>query len=190
MGEPGERQLYPLAWNTAVLQWAISMAMGKAWAPYVPSNEEAIREALHLADVRPSDVLYDLGCGDGRVAAIAVEEFGVRKAVCFEARGDLVAQARRSLAEKGLLDRVKVIHGDMMDVPLSEATVVYLYLLTSVNRMLRPKLERELRYGARIVSLDFRIPGWHPVKVGGRGGWQGKIYVYMKGYFNVPIKTI
>lgn len=180
----------PVALQPALIQWALSMAAGRPWAPFVPSREEVIHEALQLADVRRGDVLYDLGCGDGRVVRIAVEEYGVRRAVCVESRRDLAARAREELDRRGLLDRVRVVEDDMMNVPVTEATVVYLYLLTSVNRLLRPKLERELRFGARVVSLDFEIPGWHPVKVGGRGGWQGRIYVYMKGYFNVPFRTI
>ncbi|RLE54897.1 MAG: hypothetical protein DRJ40_09870 [Thermoprotei archaeon] len=119
---------------------------------------------LQLAEVKPGEVVYDLGCGDGRVLIIAAREFGAR-AVGIEIRKDLYEQCIKKIKELGLEDRVKVIHGNFFEVDISEADVVFLYLLTSVNERLRPKLEKELKPGARVVSHDFEVLGWKPVKV-------------------------
>ncbi len=133
-------------------------------APFVPSPEVVVRRMLQLAEVKPGEVVYDLGCGDGRVLIIAAREFGAR-AVGIEIRKDLYEQCIKKIKELGLEDRVKVIHGNFFEVDISEADVVFLYLLTSVNERLRPKLEKELKPGARVVSHDFEVLGWKPVKV-------------------------
>ncbi|NPB01229.1 MAG: class I SAM-dependent methyltransferase, partial [Crenarchaeota archaeon] len=129
--------------------------------PFVPSPEVVIRRMLQLADVRENEVVYDLGCGDGRVLIIAAKEFGAR-AVGIEIRRDLYEQCLKRIKDLGLEDRVKVYHGNFFEYDLSDADVVTLYLLTSVNERLRPKLERELRPGTRVVSHDFEVPGWRP----------------------------
>jgi len=129
--------------------------------PYVPTPYEVVREMLRLAKVGKDDVVFDLGCGDGRILITAAREFGAR-AVGIELRKDLVEQCIKNVREAGLEDRILVIEGDFFDFDLSEATVVTLYLLTTVNEKLRPKLERELRPGARVVSHDFEIVGWKP----------------------------
>ena len=130
--------------------------------PFVPSPEIVVRRMLQLANVRKGEVVYDLGCGDGRVLIIAAKEFGAR-AVGIEIRRDLYEQCLRRIKDLGLEDRVTVIHGNFFDYDLSDADVVTLYLLTSVNERLRPKLERELKPGARVVSHDFEVPGWKPI---------------------------
>ncbi len=133
--------------------------------PYVPTPEPVVRAMLKLANAGPEDIVYDLGCGDGRILVIAVKEFNVKKAVGIEIREDKVAEARENIRKAGIEDRAKVIHGDMFEVDISEATIVTLFLLTSVNERLKPKFERELKNGTRIVSHEFRIPGWQPKKV-------------------------
>ncbi len=149
--------------------------------PYVPTPHPVVEFMLSLAGVGPEDILYDLGCGDGRIPITAVKKFGVKKAVCVEIRRDLYEKALSNVKLEGLEDRVEVIHGDMFDVDLSEATVVTLFLLMSVNRLLRPKLEKELKNGTRVVSHEFEIPGWEPLTV--ERFWDGvmphKIYLYV-----------
>ncbi len=132
--------------------------------PFVPSPEVVVRRMLQLADVRENEVVYDLGCGDGRVLIIAAKEFGAR-AVGIEIRRDLYEQCLRRIKDLGLENRVKVHHGNFFDFDISDADVVTLYLLTSVNEKLRPKLERELRPGTRVVSHDFEVPGWKPIVI-------------------------
>ncbi len=137
---------------------------------------------LQLANTGPEDVVYDLGCGDGRILSIAVSKFNVKKAVGVEIRDYLVKTAQSRIRELGIEGRAVVIHGDFFDVDISEATVVTLFLLTSVNNMLKPKLENELRKGARVVSHEFEITGWTPVKIEvcSDGYLRHKIYLYVR----------
>lgn len=154
------------------------------YVPYVPTPYVVVREMLKLANVGPEDVVYDLGCGDGRIVITAVKEFNAKKAVGVEKNLELVKIARKNVRDLGLEGRVEIISGDFFDVDISEATVVTLFLLTSVNEALRPKLERELRDGARVVSHEFRIPSWQEekrVEVLDENNITHVIYLYLKG---------
>lgn len=148
--------------------------------PFVPTPEGVVRRMLELAEVKPGELVYDLGCGDGRILIIAATEFGAR-AVGVEIRKDLVEKCVRRVKELGLEDKITIIHGNFFNIDISDADVVTLYLLTSVNERLRPKLEKELKPGARVVSHDFEVLGWKPIKVEEiKEGWQGhKIYLYI-----------
>lgn len=119
---------------------------------------------LILAQLKPGEVFFDLGSGDGRTVIMAAKEFGAR-AVGVELREDLAKKALSSVYEEGLQDRVTIVNGDMFNVDLSSADVVFLYLTTSANEKIKPKLEAELKPGARIVSHDYEIVGWKPVKI-------------------------
>ena len=133
--------------------------------PYVPTPLHVARKMLELAGVGPEDVVYDLGSGDGRIPILAVEEFGAKKGVGIEIRNDLVQIAREEVKKRGLEDKVIIIHGDVLEVPLHEATVVTMFLLPDLMELLRRKLERELRKGARVVSHEYPMAGWKPKKV-------------------------
>jgi len=133
-------------------------------SPFVASPESVIRRLLTMAELKPGEIFVDLGAGDGRPVIIAAREFGAR-AIGVELREDLVKQAMRKVMELGLQDRVKIIHDDIFNVNISMADVVYLYLTTSANEKVKPKLEAELKRGARVVSHDYEIIGWKPVKV-------------------------
>jgi len=135
-----------------------------AIAPFVASPESVIRRLLQMAELKPGEIFFDLGAGDGRPVIIAAKEFGAY-AIGVELREDLVKQAMKKVIELGLQDRVKIIHGNLFDVDISMADVVYLYLTTSANEKIRPKLENELKEGARVVSHDYEIIGWKPVRV-------------------------
>ncbi len=149
--------------------------------PWVPTRKELLKHIMRVARVQPGDVFYDLGCGDGRVVIEAAKRGA--KGVCVEIRGDLLEEARRRAREEDVEDRIEFIQGDFMKVDLSGATVVYMYLLTRVNSLLRPKLERELPLGARVVTLDFEIPGWKPIHVERHytGSLERTIYLYIRG---------
>ncbi len=136
----------------------------KSLAPYVPSPQAIVERMLEAAQVRPDEVVFDLGSGDGRVVVTAAKKFKAHS-VGIEISSDLVDQANQRIKEEGLEKRCKVIHGDIREVDLSSADVVVLYLLTSSNELLRPKLEKSLRPGARVVSHDFEIREWNPSKV-------------------------
>jgi protein-L-isoaspartate O-methyltransferase len=130
-------------------------------APYVVSPQEIVDRMLELADLRPGEMLYDLGSGDGRILIAAVVRFKA-KAVGVEISDDLVASTNDRIHRLGLDNDARVIHGNFLDTDLSPADVVTLYLATDANEMLRPNLEKYLRNGARVVSHDYRVPGWKP----------------------------
>ena len=133
-------------------------------APFVPSPIPVINHMLKLADLKSGEVIFDLGAGDGRTVIIAAEAFGA-KAVGVELREDLAKKALSTIHDNGLADRVTIINGDIFSVSLSSADVIFLYLTTSANEKIRPKLESELRKGVRVVSHDYEIVAWKPMKI-------------------------
>jgi SAM-dependent methyltransferase len=128
---------------------------------YVPTPPDVVDAMLALARVTRDDVVYDLGSGDGRIVIAAARRYGAR-GVGIELQPTLVAEARANAVTAGVDDRVTILEADVFATDLSRATVVTLYLLPSINERLRPKLLRELRPGARIVSHDFVIGDWTP----------------------------
>jgi len=119
---------------------------------------------LELADVKPGETVYDLGSGDGRVLITAVQKFRA-KAVGVEIAEALVRQATDRIAKLGLQNEARVIQGDLMQVDLTPADVVTFYLMTESNGLLRPRLEKLLKPGARVVSYEYAVPGWKPKQV-------------------------
>lgn len=119
---------------------------------------------LVLAELRAGEIFFDLGAGDGRTVVMAAKEYGAR-AVGVELREDLAKKALSTIYEQGLQDRITIVNGDMFNVDLMSADVIFLYLTTSANEKVKPKLENELRHGTRIISHDYEIVGWKPVKV-------------------------
>lgn len=150
-------------------------------APYVPTPVSVVRSMLELAGTGGDDVVYDLGCGDGRILFAAVEEFDVKKAVGYELNPSLVESVRRKVKSKGLEGRIEVVNGNFFLADLTPASLVTLYLTTSGNSKLRPKFEEELHSGARVVSHDFPIHGWTTLKPGSPGHFavgSHRIYLY------------
>lgn len=133
-------------------------------APFVASPLNVVRKMLEYADLKPGETLYDLGCGDGRIVIMAVQEFGAR-AVGIELNKRLINEAHQKGEDLKLGKKARFIHGNMFDVDVSQADVVTMYLTTGANEKVRPKLERELRPGTRVVTHDFSIPGWEYMKV-------------------------
>ncbi len=152
--------------------------------PFVPTPIPVARKMLELAGAGPGDTLYDLGCGDGRIAILAAKDFGVDRAVCVELREDLAERALEEAKRQGVADRVEVRREDMFRADISDATIVTLFLLTSVNNELAPKLRRELKPGTRIVSHEFQITGWKPLAFAtvSEGHISHNIYLYVVGY--------
>lgn len=129
---------------------------------FVPTPQRVVDAMLDMANVKSSDVVYDLGSGDGRVVITAAKKYGAR-GVGIEIDPDLVKQATENAAAAGVADKVQFLTGDIFNADISRATVVTLYLLQSINERLRPKLVRELKPGARIVSHVFNMgPEWPP----------------------------
>jgi SAM-dependent methyltransferase len=128
---------------------------------FVPTWEPVVFEMLDLAGVKSDDVVYDLGSGDGRIVILAAQKYGAR-GVGIEIDPKLVAISRQVAREAEVSSKVTFVEGDLFTADISGATVVTLYLSTTVNRQLEPKLRRELRPGTRIVSHQFRLGGWRP----------------------------
>ena len=127
------------------------------WAP-TPVN--IALEGLTWASVGPGDLVYELGCGDGRVAIVAAQlGAGV---VCIEIDPDLARIAASAVIEAGLEDRIEVLQEDIFDIDVSPASVIFMFLLPSVNERLRPVFEANLQPGTRIISREFEIKGWPP----------------------------
>jgi len=132
-------------------------------APFVPSPAPVVEYMLKLSGLKPGEVLFDMGAGDGRTVIMAAKAFGAR-GVGVELREDLAKKAMSSIHESGLDDRVTIVNDDMFNVNLTAADVVYLYLTTSANEKIKPKLERDLKKGARVVSHDYEGVGGRPEK--------------------------
>jgi len=132
-------------------------------APFVASPLPVVRQMLTVADLKPGETFYDLGAGDGRTVIMAAQEFGARS-VGVELREDLAKRALVTIHELGIQDRVTIVQDDMFNINLSPADVVFLYLTTSANDKVKPKLEKELKSGTRVVSHDYEILGWKPLK--------------------------
>ncbi len=132
-------------------------------APFVASPLPVVRHMLTLVELKPGETFYDLGAGDGRTVIMAAQEFGAR-AVGVELREDLAKKALVAIDGLGIQDRVTIVQDDMFKINISNANVVFLYLTTSANDKIKPKLEKELRLGARVISHDYEIVGWRPTK--------------------------
>ncbi len=167
----------PLVWMQAVVGLSM-MLCATAYAQkaertpdviYVPTPPEVVDAMLKVAKVGPNDVLYDLGSGDGRIPVTAAQRFGTR-AVGIDIDPQRIAEANANAQKAGVTDKVKFIQGDLFQQDLSEATVISLYLLSSLNVKLRPTL-LNLKPGTRIVSHAFNMGDWTPdqtIDVNGR----------------------
>lgn len=129
--------------------------------PYVPTSEAAVQAMLKLASVKNTDVVYDLGCGDGRIVIAAARDFGAR-GVGIDIDPERIREANTNARIAGVENRVRFEEKDLFTADIHDATVVTLFLLSSVNRRLRPKLLRELKPGTRVVSNTFDMGDWKP----------------------------
>ncbi|MGQ0544929.1 MAG: methyltransferase domain-containing protein [Betaproteobacteria bacterium] len=149
--------------KSALLACALALAGCAPAAPevrYEPSPMPVVEAMLGLAAVGSRDVVYDLGCGDGRIV-IAAARRGAR-AVCIDIDPRRIAEARANAARDGVGERIRFLQQDLLESDLREATVVTLFLSAGMNRRLRPKLERELAPGARVVSHWHDMGDWQP----------------------------
>ena len=128
---------------------------------YVPTSNGVADAMLRLAHTTASDVVYDLGSGDGRIVIAAAKKYGAR-GVGVEIDGNLIKDANKNARKAGVADRVRFLQQDLFKTDLSDATVVTLYLSNSINMRLRGILERQLRPGTRVVSHRFTFGDWKP----------------------------
>ncbi|QDE66906.1 MULTISPECIES: SAM-dependent methyltransferase [Myxococcus] len=132
--------------------------------PFVPTPEGAVDGMLALAGVKPGDTVYDLGSGDGRIVISAVQKHGAKHAVGVDINPERIAEANQNASQAGVKNKVEFRQGDLFDADISDASVVTLYLLPSVNERLKSKLLSELKPGTRIVSHSFDMGDWAPTK--------------------------
>src|SRR5262245_2195866 len=152
--------------------------------PYVPTPTEVVEEMLKVANVGKNDVVYDLGCGDGRIVITAAQKYGAR-GIGIDINPERIRESNENAKKAGVSDRVKFVQQDLFETNFSEATVVTLYLLPAVNLRLRPKLLADLKPGTRIVSHAFDMGDWAPDKIIKVQGNQTERTVY---YWVVPEK--
>ena len=133
-------------------------------APYVPTPQDVVDRMLTLAEVGKDDVVYDLGCGDGRIVITAAQRFGAR-GVGLDIDPERIAESQANARRAGVDSLVTFRVQDVLAADLSNATVVTLYLLSSSNLKLRPLLTRQLKAGSRIVSHQFSMGDWEPSRV-------------------------
>jgi len=134
--------------------------IGKPDVVFVPTPQEVVDMMLHLARIKPGDVVYDLGCGDGRVVVTVAKRYGCR-AVGYDIDPDRVRESRKNVRENKVERLARIEQRDIFTLDLSGADVVFLYLLPELNVRLIPQLEK-LKPGARIVSHDFAMKGFRP----------------------------
>ena len=131
--------------------------------PFVPTPKDVVAAMLKLGGVKTGDVIYDLGSGDGRIVITAAEQFKTR-GVGIDINPERIQEANENARKAGVTDLVQFRQADLFSTDISEATVVTLYLLPSVNLKLRPKLLHDLKPGTRIVSHSFDMGDWKPEK--------------------------
>jgi SAM-dependent methyltransferase len=162
---PGLRLLVALACVLAQFAISGSVHAQPARAPdiyFEPTPESVVAEIVSLAEVRPGDVVYDLGCGDGRIV-IAAAKAGAQ-GVCVDIDPVRIRESRANARAAGVYDRLRFVEDDLFTTGISDATVVVLFLWPALNLKLRPRLWRELRPGARIVSYVHDMGDWKPDK--------------------------
>jgi precorrin-6B methylase 2 len=128
---------------------------------YDPTPHPIVAEMLKLARIGPKDIVYDLGCGDGRIVIAAARQFGAR-AVCVDIDPQRIRESRANARRAGVAERIVFLTQDLFETEIGEATVVTLFLWPEVNLKLRPKLWRELKPGTRVVSYIHSMGDWRP----------------------------
>jgi SAM-dependent methyltransferase len=131
--------------------------------PYVPTPDAIVQSMLKLAGVQKGDVVYDLGCGDGRIVIAAAKLYGAH-GIGVDINPERIREARLNAKQAGVEGMVQFVEGDLFDADIKDASVVTLYLLPSINLKLRPKLMRDLKPGTRVVSHAFDMGDWKPEK--------------------------
>jgi SAM-dependent methyltransferase len=167
--------------STAKAQPASAKPLRSPDVVFVPTPMEAVEAMLRVAKVGKGDVVYDLGSGDGRIPIMAVQKFNAARAVGIDINPERIREAEANHKKSGVGDRVRFLNEDLFEANISDATVVTLYLLPSLNLKLLPKLLSDLKPGTRIVSHAFDMGSWKPQQTLNAGG--STIY-----YWTIPAK--
>ena len=153
-------------------------AQRKPDVPYAPTPHHIVAEMLQLARIQSGDVIYDLGCGDGRIVIAAVRQFGAR-GVCVDIDPQRIVESRANAEQAGVAGQIRFLTQDLFETDISDATVVALFLWPHINLKLRPKLWRDLKPGTRVVSYIHDMGDWKPVESRRVDGEHGMRDVYL-----------
>ena len=156
--------------------------------PFVPTTPEAVQAMLKLAGVKKSDIVYDLGCGDGRIVIAAAKTYGAH-GVGIDIDPERIKEAKENAKKAGVENLVRFEENDLFQADVHDATVVTLFLLSSVNLRLRPKLLHDLKPGTRIVSNTFDMGDWKPEKeqsIDGTSGVEDSFFSHTFYLWTVP----
>jgi SAM-dependent methyltransferase len=145
-------------------QWAQDAEGNVLPVPYVATPQILVDKMIEMASLQPDDVLFDLGCGDGRIVIAAAKEMGV-KGVGIDLDPKRIGESKHNAQVAGVTDLTTFLQEDIFKVDLSSATVVTLYLVPEVNKLLLPKLIKELKPGTRLLSHNYGFEGWEPSRV-------------------------
>jgi SAM-dependent methyltransferase len=148
--------------------------------PYVPTPQEVVDRMLELAEVKKGDVVYDLGSGDGRIVVTAAKKYGVR-AIGFEIDPQLIKESTENNKKAGVGHLVEIRQQDIRTVDLSPASVLTMYLLPEVNLLIRPNIWKQMKPGSRVVSHDFDMDDWKPLKTENMkdsSNWDHTLYLW------------
>jgi len=150
---------------------------------YVPTDQEIVDRMLAMAKVKKDDLVYDLGCGDGRIVVTAAKKYGA-KGVGIDIDPDRIKDSRANVKKSKVGKLVEIRQGDALQVAdISRATVVMLYMLPEFQEKLAPILKRELKQGTRVVAHDYYLPGWEALETEEMPGeyWNHSLYLYRVG---------
>ena len=157
----------------------VSAQEGKI-VPYVPTPQEVVERMLELAQVKKGDVVYDLGSGDGRIVVTAAKKYGVR-AIGFEIDPERIRESAENIKKAGVGHLVEIRQQDIRTVDLSPASVLTMYLLPEVNLMIRSNIWKQMKPGSRVVSHDFDMGDWKPLKtenIKDGSSWDHTLYLW------------
>ncbi len=166
--------------SQALAQAARDSDEGKKIVPYVPTPQEVVERMLELAGVKKGDVVYDLGSGDGRIVVTAAKKYGV-KAIGFEIDPERIKESHENIKKAGVGNLVEIRQQDIRTVDLSQASVLTMYLLPEVNLMIRPNIWKQMKPGSRVVSHDFDMGDWKPLKtenIKDSSSWDHTLYLW------------
>ena len=158
----------------------ITQAQEGKIVPYVPTPQAVVDRMLELAEVKKGDVVYDLGSGDGRIVVTAAKKYGV-KAIGFEIDPQRIKESHENIKKAGVENLVEIRQQDIRTVDLSAATVLTMYLLPEVNLMIRPNIWKQMKPGSRVVSHDFDMGDWKPLKtehIKDDSSWDHTLYLW------------
>jgi tRNA G37 N-methylase Trm5 len=165
---------------TAAVNFRVARAQEGKIVPYVPTPQEVVDRMLELAQVKKGDVVYDLGSGDGRIVITAAKKYGV-KAIGFEIDPERIRESTENIKKAGVGHLVEIRQQDIRSVDLSAASVLTMYLLPEVNLMIRPNIWKQMKPGSRVVSHDFDMGDWKPVKtenIKDASSWDHTLYLW------------